>query len=192
MSWKDWQRYFRPGDELLTVVRPSPLRVEEVAAGYLRVSALGRQGHPTIDLTYDRLDALLEATRAGDLPSPRLNQGANAVWKRYGCQPDQQNEAQYWALVCERIRLADFEAEPEAEQLFTEGRRLEVTLSRAERNPRLREACIQTFGARCTVCGFDFGAVYGEIGEGFIHVHHLNPLAAVTGERACRFRKFWR
>ena len=32
---------------------------------------------------------------------------------------------------------------------------------------------------RCEVpnCGFDFKAVYGEIGEGFAHVHHLLPLA---------------
>lgn len=36
---------------------------------------------------------------------------------------------------------------------------------------------------RCEVpgCGFDFEAVYGEIGRGFAHVHHLRPLAEATG-----------
>jgi 5-methylcytosine-specific restriction protein A len=32
------------------------------------------------------------------------------------------------------------------------------------------------------VCGFDFAKLYGEIGEGFIHVHHLRDLATVGGE----------
>lgn len=30
----------------------------------------------------------------------------------------------------------------------------------------------------CEVCGFDFSAVYGSIGEGFSEVHHLSPLSA--------------
>jgi predicted HNH restriction endonuclease len=29
------------------------------------------------------------------------------------------------------------------------------------------------------VCGFSFGAIYGELGTGFIHVHHLVPLALI-------------
>lgn len=29
----------------------------------------------------------------------------------------------------------------------------------------------------CTACGLDFAKHYGEIGIGFIHVHHLRPLA---------------
>lgn len=30
----------------------------------------------------------------------------------------------------------------------------------------------------CEVCGFDFSAIYGSIGEGFCEVHHLSPLSA--------------
>jgi hypothetical protein len=30
----------------------------------------------------------------------------------------------------------------------------------------------------CEVCGFDFSATYGPVGEGFCEVHHLSPLAA--------------
>jgi len=29
----------------------------------------------------------------------------------------------------------------------------------------------------CTVCGFDFGTRYGEIGRGFIEAHHIVPVA---------------
>lgn len=38
------------------------------------------------------------------------------------------------------------------------------------------------YGATCVVCGFNFAAIYGEIGNGFIHVHHLKDLATVGGE----------
>ena len=35
-----------------------------------------------------------------------------------------------------------------------------------ERNPAARDACIAHYGAICSVCSFDFGETYGEIGEG--------------------------
>jgi 5-methylcytosine-specific restriction protein A len=38
------------------------------------------------------------------------------------------------------------------------------------------------FGRPLTVCGFDFGQVYGSIGDGFIHVHHLRELASIGQE----------
>ena len=28
------------------------------------------------------------------------------------------------------------------------------------------------------VCGIDFKETYGEIGEGFIHVHHVTPISS--------------
>jgi len=64
-----------------------------------------------------------------------------------------------------------------------EGARTSVEVSRIERDPAARKKCIEIFGALCFVCGFDFERTYGEIGVGFIHVHHLNPLAAAKGRR---------
>ena len=31
----------------------------------------------------------------------------------------------------------------------------------------------------CSICGFSFREKYGEIGENFIHVHHLKPLSEI-------------
>lgn len=61
-----------------------------------------------------------------------------------------------------------------------EGRQVEVTLTRSERDPSLRAMCIHHHGAACAACGMEFGATYGAIAEGFIHVHHLTPLAEVA------------
>jgi len=59
-----------------------------------------------------------------------------------------------------------------------EGAAMRVTVNAYERNAVARAECIAHYGARCLVCGIDFAARYGEIGQGFIHVHHLTPLAA--------------
>ena len=51
-----------------------------------------------------------------------------------------------------------------------------------ERNPEARRRCIAAHGTACCICGFSFGAVYGPEAEGYIHVHHIRPLAQVGGE----------
>jgi predicted HNH restriction endonuclease len=34
----------------------------------------------------------------------------------------------------------------------------------------------------CKVCGFDFESVYGSLGQGFVHVHHLSPVSEAGQE----------
>jgi hypothetical protein len=58
-----------------------------------------------------------------------------------------------------------------------EGNRAVIYVNRFERDPKARAACIKVFGTSCAVCKFDFGDAFGEIGKGFIHVHHLKPLS---------------
>jgi hypothetical protein len=70
-------------------------------------------------------------------------------------------------------------AEPE---LHYEGAVYQVSVNAYERNPEARRKCIEYYGASCFICKFNFGEVYGEAGEGFIHVHHLQPLAQVGEE----------
>lgn len=66
---------------------------------------------------------------------------------------------------------------------YAEGREIFVNLSVRERKPEARRHCIELSGVRCRLCGFDFGEVYGELGRGFIHVHHIEPISARPGER---------
>ena len=52
-----------------------------------------------------------------------------------------------------------------------EGKRREVTLSRAERDPQVRQLALKHFGRRCMSCSFV------PIVDQQLQVHHLNPLA---------------
>ena len=62
---------------------------------------------------------------------------------------------------------------------FTEGAVKQVTINAYERDPKARSACIAKYGAICKVCDFNFEAVYGAIGKGFIHVHHKIDIATI-------------
>jgi hypothetical protein len=65
---------------------------------------------------------------------------------------------------------------------FVEGAVQTIIVNRYERDPEARQRCIEHYGAHCQVCSFDFEEAYGELGEGFIHVHHLLPLASIGAE----------
>ena len=62
------------------------------------------------------------------------------------------------------------------EETYIEGAKYQVLVNAYERDPKARDACIKHFGTTCQGCGFDFEKVYGDIGKGFIHVHHIKPL----------------
>ena len=57
-----------------------------------------------------------------------------------------------------------------------------VVVNKYERNAAARAACIAHYGAKCRVCDFDFATHYGADFDGFIHVHHLCPLASIGTE----------
>lgn len=63
-----------------------------------------------------------------------------------------------------------------------EGSVCRVTVNKYERNPVNRSACIAVHGCYCHVCGLKFDQKYGEIGEGFIHVHHITPVSQLGSD----------
>ncbi|HDR9093071.1 HNH endonuclease [Burkholderia vietnamiensis] len=82
-----------------------------------------------------------------------------------------------------RWTLAACIKSPEAESaIYREGARFSVTSTAFERNPWARQKCIAHYGCKCFVCKFDFEKVYGELGAGFIHVHHRIELSSRNGE----------
>ena len=85
--------------------------------------------------------------------------------------------------------LAPEDGEDEAE----EGRILFRRHRVRERDPRLAKRKKQAVRAQtgllaCEVCRFDFEAIYGPHGAGYIECHHLIPLAQVTGTQTTRLR----
>ena len=63
-----------------------------------------------------------------------------------------------------------------------EGSSKKVSINSYERNPIARKLCVERFGYKCFVCGFDFEEFYGEIGKEYIHVHHIKPISEIGKE----------
>lgn len=63
-----------------------------------------------------------------------------------------------------------------------EGKKKLYYSTRYERSSNNRRLAIKYHGCKCMACGFDFEEVYGEIGKGFIEVHHIKPLYSKNEE----------
>jgi hypothetical protein len=67
------------------------------------------------------------------------------------------------------------------ENLFiSEGKKKTVTTQIYERSKQLRDKAIEHYTVDgkivCAACGFDFQKIYGEVGRGYIEVHHQKPV----------------
>ena len=69
-----------------------------------------------------------------------------------------------------------------APERYWEGAVRRIAVDAYERDPRARRACLKHHGLTCCVCGFDFAVAYGDLGKGFIHVHHLKQLSDIGSE----------
>ena len=84
-----------------------------------------------------------------------------------------------WSKHVEALSYRSPEELPPGET-FPEGALDRRLANRYERDPRARQIALRFWGTRCSACEVDFAERYGEIGDGFIHVHHLRELSQVA------------
>lgn len=70
----------------------------------------------------------------------------------------------------------------EQAEFLSEGAKKAVIVNAYERNSIARKICIEHYGAKCQVCGFDFAETYGIDFEGLIEVHHIIPISSIQSE----------
>lgn len=63
---------------------------------------------------------------------------------------------------------------------FHEGAVTTISVNAFERSNKARTECLKHHGYSCKVCSMDFASQYGDIGVGYIHVHHLTPLSSIA------------
>lgn len=71
------------------------------------------------------------------------------------------------------------ENENALEYEFNEGTLMYKHITSYERNINARNEAIAFHGCYCKICNFNFKEVYGDIGEGFIEVHHIVPISSI-------------
>ena len=83
------------------------------------------------------------------------------------------------------LGLSDIPVYPDEidpQESLVEGAPRKVTVNAYERKPKARKICLEKHGYRCAVCEMGFEEYYGDIGRGFIHVHHIKELSSIRGE----------
>jgi 5-methylcytosine-specific restriction protein A len=109
-----------------------------------------------IQITWAFLDETTKKANTGSASSETLQPS-----------PQAQNELQFPEVVA-------------GVAIYGEGAVKQVTVNAYERSAKAVSACKAHHGTACVICGFDFGKVYGAIGQGYIHVHHLVQLADIA------------
>ncbi len=75
------------------------------------------------------------------------------------------------------------------EESIYEGLKTTVSVNKYERSSLARSRCIEENGVSCSICGMNFEETYGELGKGFIHVHHVIPVSEIGKEYKVDFKK---
>lgn len=114
---------------------------------------------------------------------------ASTVWDAQGSGktiPDSVASAltKLWKVrvQVDELRLPDEIDDPG--ESYVEGAAKKIYVNAYERNPEVRRKCLNRWGYNCTVCSFRFELRYGPLGKGYMHVHHLRPLASIKESHA--------
>lgn len=136
-------------------------------------------------MNFRRLDP--QYTASGRKGLQRGSQGDVEVWQDYADQPALLGQAA--AAIAAHVQAGEtgsaaFDAD-EAQAEAAEGRLLTRLHHQRERSKALvdkkKQAVLRATGKlACEACGFDFAATYGERGQGFMEVHHLQPLTTLA------------
>lgn len=78
--------------------------------------------------------------------------------------------------------------------IIEEGEKRRTKTQTYKRSKKLRDYAITYFainsGIPCKACNFDFEQTYGEIGKGFIEIHHIKPIIKYKEQELTVFLKF--
>lgn len=70
-----------------------------------------------------------------------------------------------------------------------EGAKKTIIVNKYERSSKARENAVSYHGLNCKVCNLNFKKVYGEIGEDFIHIHHIIPINEIGKNYKVDYKK---
>lgn len=116
-----------------------------------------------------------------ELDQPHL---ASTVWNAQGSgkQIPAETAAALEVIWVNRLGRSVFSVPDEVSPRrggYPEGAVRPILVNAYERNAEARAKCIEHWGVRCQVCGFNFESAYGHRGKGYIHVHHVVPISEV-------------
>lgn len=96
---------------------------------------------------------------------------------------DTEEVKNFVADVLEYIKEKQYIWTEQGENYYLEsGIATETSTKAYKRNSDARKACLDIYGYKCQICGFESEKVYGKGFEHLIHVHHIKPISEQNSE----------
>jgi 5-methylcytosine-specific restriction protein A len=168
-----------PGDLLLTCKDTFGLYEDQIASVLSSAESSGL----SVELSVDGKN-LFEDFSESNWESLSLT-----LHKKFVNYADASNSLKLTVLIAFSILIPLITEEPERllEEISSdyqeEGRKSSVTVNRYERSRVNRAIALEIHGFVCTGCELRMADLYGPIGEGVIHVHHLEPVSLMDAPR---------
>jgi 5-methylcytosine-specific restriction protein A len=115
----------------------------------------------------------------------KLIKAYNVFCKKMGVVPSVHPAyISFWLLENGSKAKDCYPGEISESETYIEGASTTIKVNAYERNKEARRACIAHYknNYNCEICGFNFEKTYGQLGKGYIHVHHLKPLSSIKEE----------
>jgi 5-methylcytosine-specific restriction protein A len=181
VGWRSLEARFTPGSFAADLVRAMESSDAQQRMAFSVFAGAAQRAGATLVFRINEtpVDPVSHAWPAGWGSCDLSMRRSNLLWGENARDDDEQMRA--WSCRFVGLVVALLPVEPVEPPAIgeVEGAVVEVVSKRYERSRINRAACIEIQGTCCVVCGMDFGATYGAIGEGFIHVHHVVSVATV-------------
>jgi 5-methylcytosine-specific restriction enzyme A len=184
LAWRHLRAEFVPGSFARPLIAEMAEANEEGKARSAAFARGGRQAGLAVEMSVNQLPA--NPTDPDSWPDRWDSFTLGATLPQVTVEPSDEDEVveqtlrlsePVMGLVLSLLPVDDSEEEGVELAGLPEGGVMRIEVNRYERNRLNRAACIAYRGATCAVCDFDFELVYGAIGAGFIHVHHVTPVS---------------
>lgn len=185
LGWRTIKAIFIPGNYASELVKGTRAASESQRAAFAVFSDSLKSKGASVLLNFDSLKA--DASEPSSWPETW--EKIQISMKKIGVIVESETGYDFnavfpWATGFFGLALALLPLEEVQETLAegeSEGAALLKVVKHYERSRINRAACIEIHGTDCKICDFSFGDVFGEWGDGFIHVHHIVPISEMGG-----------
>ena len=164
--------------------------IERTLTALQMAKAMGYHNHHAANLHYGKLGRLV-GDALGWNPSRDEAQGADAVYILAEFKKPGKNWL--WIMrpelstAMENLGWANEQESILPEEIIDtirhyEGAIRSINVNAYERSAAARSKCILHYGCKCAACGIILSDIYGEIAQGYVHVHHLRQLSEINAE----------
>jgi len=184
MTRAEFESVFQIGQVVISGGNRSQLQIDRIGDDWYSVIPLLSKNKVPARMGFKQLTAVIDGFN--EIDPKRIQPTMQPVFRFRGLPGEYTTENYLYGFARAYLQATIQVGEELAEELhepalYSEGSKKTIVVNAYERSHAAKTQCLRQHGRTCVVCKVDMGVIYGEIGRGFVHVHHLNPVAGRGG-----------